>query len=149
MKEASIVDMIAEEERWNRERNEARKLMHSCYECNKAKAEPVLLEGSDVPYNERDRIHFVHDMVCQCGAEDIGMRLSCRIGEAEFRGVKCANCKHGKCAITATHISSTPTMKVIHELYSCSAPRHVRGRKRIGEYYRSYYRCEQFEEKEN
>lgn len=155
MKEASIIDMIAEEERLNREKEEARKLMHSCYECSNGIAEHVILEGSDIPYQERDRIIIVHDMVCKCADPNAeaytkhGPRMACRLGEAEYRGIKCSKCVYGKHAFDATHISSTNNMKVIHELYTCSAPRHVRGRRKHGEFYRGYCRCDQFKKKEN
>lgn len=132
----------------------------NCLNCSVGITKPIQLDTTDL--YEDPSIQVVHDIEVECDYTKSNLNetrkklikkqkptkkpffMNCNKGDKENTGIRCSCCKYATKQTEATLKSNGKDVKQIQVLYQCKKS----GKITKGEYYRAYYRCENFVKKE-
>lgn len=113
-KEGSFIQEVVDDLRFQQKMKAITATNHNCYKCSKSNPELIVLEGDDIPFDEKDKIHKVRDIKIRCTAlqSDEKFRRACTSGNSSFFNRRCSKCAHAGETITGSYTKGTGSNKV-------------------------------------
>lgn len=132
----------------------------NCLNCSVGSIKPIRLNTTG--FYEDPSIQVVHDIEVKCDYTETNLNetrkrlikkqkptkkpffMNCNKGDKKNTGVRCSNCKYATKRTEVALKDHEKDVTKIQTLYQCKKSGIIRK----GEYYRAYYRCEDFVKKE-